>query len=108
LEVNVAHHGGRPVVAVEGEIDLATAGRLRDHVHELTAGADRVIVDLEGVEFIDSTGIGVLVGGMKRARNHGGDLSLVCTRGRILKVLEITGLSTVFAVHRSLADALDT
>ncbi len=57
------------------------------------------MVDLEGVDFLDSTGLGVLIGGLKRVRSHDGDLSLVCTEPRILKVFEITGLTKVFAIH---------
>jgi anti-sigma B factor antagonist len=62
-------------------------------------------VDLDGVDFIDSTGLGVLIGALKRVRTHDGDLALVCSEPRILKVFEITGLLTVFAVHPSIADA---
>jgi anti-sigma B factor antagonist len=59
------------------------------------------VIELEGVEFLDSTGLGVLVGGLKRLRSNDGELSLVCTQSRILKVFEITGLTTVFPIFDS-------
>ena len=54
---------------------------------------------MEGVEFLDSTGLGVLVGGLKRVRAHDGSLRLVCTQERILKIFRITGLTKVFPIH---------
>jgi anti-sigma B factor antagonist len=105
LDLDVNDRGGRTVVTVHGEVDLATSPALRDCLASIL-GDDRVVVDLDDVGFIDSTGIGVLVGAVKRARNNGGDLSLVCTQRRILKVLEITGLTQVFSVYESLDDAL--
>jgi anti-sigma B factor antagonist len=94
------------VLAVKGEIDVYTAPRLREQLVELVSQGHRhIVVDLEGVDFLDSTGLGVLVGGLKRVRSNGGDLSLVCTQPRILKVFEITGLTTVFSISRSVDEA---
>jgi anti-sigma B factor antagonist len=61
---------------------------------------------MAGVDFLDSTGLGVLVGGLKRARSHDGTLELVCDQEKILKVFRITGLTKVFRIHTSLSDAL--
>jgi len=98
-----SHH---TVLVVNGEVDVYTAPRLREKLVELvSAGHRQIVVDLEGVDFLDSTGLGVLVGGLKRLRSNGGDLSLVCTRARILKVFEITGLTTVFSVAASVDEA---
>lgn len=95
------------VLAVKGEVDVYTAPRLREKLVELVSqGKLKVIVDLEGVDFLDSTGLGVLVGGLKRLRSHEGDLQLVCTQQRILKVFEITGLTKVFAIHESVDAAV--
>jgi anti-sigma B factor antagonist len=74
----------------------------------VSQGHRQIVVDLEGVDFLDSTGLGVLVGGLKRLRSHGGDLSLVCTQARILKVFEITGLTTVFAISPTVEEATAT
>ncbi|HET9692048.1 MAG TPA: STAS domain-containing protein [Acidimicrobiales bacterium] len=90
------------VLAVKGEVDVYTAPRLREKLVELVSqGKHQIVVDLEAVEFLDSTGLGVLVGGLKRLRSHDGDLSLVCTHSRILKVFEITGLTKVFSIYES-------
>lgn len=94
------------VLAVEGEVDVYTAPRLREKLVELaTLGRRQIVIDLEGVDFLDSTGLGVLVGGLKRLRSNDGDLSLVCTQARILKVFEITGLTKVFSIHDSVGAA---
>jgi anti-sigma B factor antagonist len=98
---------GRTVVEVSGEIDVYTAPRLRETLISLVdAGNYHLIVDMEGVEFLDSTGLGVLVGGLKRVRAHDGGIDLVCTQGRILRIFRITGLSKVFAIYDSVDDAL--
>src|SRR5207248_9099888 len=72
----------------------------------VSQGSHQVVVDLEGVDFLDSTGLGVLVGGLKRLRSHDGDMILVCTQPRILKVFEITGLTKVFAIFDTVDAAL--
>lgn len=103
----VQHAGSAAVLTLQGEVDVYTAPRLRESLVDLVNdGEHRIVVDLEGVDFLDSTGIGVLVGGLKRVRIHGGELALVCTQQRILKVFEITGLTTIFAVYDSVDAAM--
>ena len=98
---------GRTVVVVGGEIDVYTAPKLRDKITELvTAGHHTLLVDLEAVEFLDSTGLGVLVGGLKKVRAHDGSLDLVCTQERLLKIFRITGLAKVFVIHETAEAAL--
>ena len=98
---------GKTVVAVGGEIDVYTAPRLRDTITELVAGGNYdLIIDMEQVEFLDSTGLGVLVGGLKKVRAHDGSLELVCTQDRLLKIFRITGLAKVFVIHDSADGAL--
>lgn len=107
LGLDVSERNGHAILAVKGEVDVYTAPRLRERLVELVSqGQHQVVVDLEGVDFLDSTGLGVLVGGLKRLRSHDGDLSLVCTQSRILKVFEITGLTKVFSIHDSVDDAV--
>jgi len=107
LDLDVTEKNGVAVLAVKGEVDVYTAPRLREKLVELvTQGKHRIVVDLEGVEFLDSTGLGVLVGGLKRVRSHNGDLGLVCTQHRILKVFEITGLTKVFSIHDTVDEAV--
>ena len=97
---------GATIIAVGGEIDVYTAPRLRDKITELVAdGVYSLIIDMEGVEFLDSTGLGVLVGGLKKVRAHDGSLQLICTQERLLKIFRITGLAKVFTIHDSVASA---
>lgn len=99
--------GDRSVIEVAGEIDVYTAPKLREQLVEIVdAGQYHIVVDMRGVEFLDSTGLGVLVGGLKRVRQHDGSLRLVCTQERILKIFRITGLTKVFTIHDTLEDAL--
>src|ERR1039457_500242 len=93
--------------AIEGEIDVYTAPRLRELLIELVNnGHYQLVVNMEKVEFLDSTGLGVLVGGLKRVRAHDGSLDLVCTQERILKIFRITGLTKVFGIHDTVDEAI--
>ena len=107
LSVTTSRQDDVSVVTVAGEVDVYTAAQLRAVLdEEIGAGRSRLVVDLDDVSFLDSTGLGVLVGGLKRVRGHDGDLALVCTQRRILKVLEITGLTKVFTIHVSVDAAV--
>jgi anti-sigma B factor antagonist len=105
LAFDTAVRDGWEVLAVRGEIDAYTSPRLRERLTQLMEdGHYRVVVDLEGVEFMDSTGLGVLVSCLKRSKEHQGDVALVCTAPQILRVLAITGLDRVFVVRESVED----
>ena len=107
LGVDVSERNGFTVVSVMGEMDVYTAPQFRQRLVEvLTQGKSRIVVDLEGLEFIDSTGLGVLVGALKRARNQDGDIELVLTKPAIARVFEITGLTKVFAIHTTVDEAV--
>ena len=99
--------GDQTVVEVAGEIDVATADTLRERLGTLI---DRqhvdLVVDLRGVSFMDSTGLGLLVGTLKRVRTAGGRLQLVIDSERLLMVFRITALEQVFTIRPSLDDAL--
>ena len=98
---------GRTVIEVGGEIDVYTAPKLRDTITDLVgAGVYDLIIDLSAVEFLDSTGLGVLVGGLKKVRANDGSLSLICGQDRLLKIFRITGLAKVFEIHPDQATAL--
>ena len=100
--------GDKTVVSVGGEIDVYTAPKLREQIVQLVEdGQYHLVIDMEDVEFLDSTGLGVLVGGLKRVRAHDGTLRLVCTQERILKIFRITGLTKVFPIHSTVAEAVE-
>jgi anti-sigma B factor antagonist len=91
------------VLEIGGEIDVYTAPRVRERLIEMVgAGEKRIVVDLGKVEFLDSTGLGVLVGAHRRLRARSGTLTLVCPHERLLKIFRITGLDTVFEIHTSI------
>ena len=109
MNLKLGHYNkdGIEVIDVGGEIDIYTAPRLRELLIDLVStNSYQLIVNLERVEFLDSTGLGVLVGGLKRVRAHGGSLDLVCTQERILKIFRITGLTKVFAIHETVGQAI--
>ncbi|MDQ4071275.1 MAG: STAS domain-containing protein [Actinomycetota bacterium] len=95
------------VIELGGEIDLYTAPEFKERMAEIIEeGKTRMVVDLSQATFIDSTTLGVLVGGVKRLRPAGGSLALVCTDENIVKIFEITGLDRVFPIHASRDEAL--
>jgi anti-sigma B factor antagonist len=107
LQVSTYAEGGHSVLGAAGEIDVYTAPALRDRIAEqLDAGQRDLVVDLTDVAFLDSTGLGVLVAGLTKAREADGRLSLVCSRSSLLKLLRITGLDEVFVVHPTVAAAV--
>ena len=108
LTIETERQGATTVVIPRGEIDLQTAGQLREALVAAIGDGAHVVVDLEAVGFVDSVGLGILVSGLKRAKASGGDLELVCTGRAVLKPFEITGLDRVFTIHAAREDALRT
>lgn len=104
----VVVHDDRVVVHVGGALDLHLVGVLREVLLDaVTAHFTDIVVVLTGVTFIDSTGLGVLVGAHKRARSHDGRLLLVVDQESVLKTIRITALHRVFALYPTLDAALD-
>ena len=102
LSLETRQEKDHTIIEVGGEIDVYTAPKLRDQMTELVdQGQYNLIVDLEKVDFLDSTGLGVLVGGLKKVRAHDGSLELECTQERLLKIFRITGLAKVFVIRDS-------
>lgn len=106
VKVTVEEHGPSTVVAVRGELDVAGAPDLRTTLADVIGDGRHVVVDLEALDFLDSSGLGVLIGGLRRARTGGGDLELVCTSRTLLRPFEITGLDKVFTIHADRETAL--
>lgn len=102
LSLTTREIAGYAVVEARGEVDIYTSSLLRERLVEVVeAGARQVVVDLSRVDFLDSSGLGVLVGALKRLRTAGGDLSLVCASDKLLKIFRITALDRVFALHET-------
>ena len=109
MDLKLGHYGkdGIEVIDVQGEIDMYTAPRLRELLIDLVSkGSYQFVVNLDTVGFLDSTGLGVLVGGLRRVRVYDGSLDLVCTQPRILKILKITGLTEVFGIYETVDQVL--
>ena len=95
------------VIALSGEVDLYTAPEFKQQLLDVIGkGAKDVVVDFSKTTFIDSTTLGVLVGGVKRLRPNDGQLSLVCSDRNITKIFEITGLDRVFTIYPTREEAL--
>lgn len=100
LAIDVRSEEGATLLVLRGDLDLATAPQLREALVEVIGDGARIVLDMEAVDFLDSAGLGILVGGLKRARTHGGELELVCSNSAVLKPIEITGLDRVLTIHR--------
>jgi anti-sigma B factor antagonist len=107
LQVSMARRDDACVVAVSGEVDIYTSPQLKAALTgPETEGCARVVVDLSGVGFIDSSGLGVLVGALRRAREAGFELMLVSSQPTFKRILRITGLDAVFRLHATVDEAL--
>ncbi len=94
------------VVELGGEIDVYTSPKVKDAITALIdQGHYNLVINLEKVRYIDSTGLGVLIGGLKRVREHGGSVNLVCTNPQIRKIFDITGLVKIFGIFENEEDA---
>ena len=107
IDVSSASDGHIQLFALGGSLDIASSPTLRAALME-SADRDKheIIVDLTQLEFLDSTGLGALIGAHKRAAEHGGSVRLVAQEGQILRLLRITGLLDVFAVYPTVEAAL--
>src|SRR5437588_3282520 len=95
------------VIALAGEVDLYTAPEFKQQLLDVIGkGGKNVVVDFSDTTFIDSTTLGVLVGGVKRLRTNDGQLSLVCSDRNITKIFEITGLDRVFTIYPTREEAV--
>jgi anti-sigma B factor antagonist len=107
FDIKTEQVDGAHVIALAGEVDLYTAPEFKQQLLDVIAkGAKDVIVDFSDTTFIDSTTLGVLVGGVKRLRTNDGQLSLVCSDRNITKIFEITGLDRVFTIYPTREEAI--
>ena len=99
LELDIEGEGAERTVRLRGELDVVTSPNLREAMLELIDdGARTIIVDMSGLELIDSTGLGVLVGVLKRVLQYDGELKLRAPTRHARKVFDITGLDRVFTI----------
>lgn len=95
------------ILEIEGEVDVYTSPQLKQDLVTLAEqGTKHVVIDLSKVEYLDSTGLGVLIGGLKRLREAGGNMALVGPGMRIQRIFEITGLNKIFDIYATEAEAL--
>ena len=109
MDIVVHEHssGDWTVLAIAGELDVVGAPELRQHVlRRVAAGHHHLVLDLTGVDYVDSFGLGVLIGSLKRVRLLDGDLRLVVPEPRVRRVLELCDLDRVFALHDDLDQAM--
>lgn len=106
LEIRDEQRGDVCLFDLSGEVDVYTAPKLKEHmVSVIESGCSKVVVVLDNVSFIDSSGLGVLVSALRRARERDGGVRIVCSRENILKIFRITGLDKVFPIFDNAEEA---
>lgn len=106
LAVEVRRERGYAVVTVAGELDVISVAGLREELFALAASGRPLVADLDGVTFLDSAGLSVLVGAARRAAAQGGSFRVVCARPRTRKLLALTGLDRGLALARTVEEAV--
>lgn len=107
LQISVRKSDSTPIIELTGEVDAYTSARFREVMLDIidTEGAN-LIIKMTDVEYIDSSGLGALVGGLKRATERNGKIVIVCDKPQVKKVFEITGLEKVFPIYDTEESAL--
>ncbi|MFQ3549438.1 MAG: STAS domain-containing protein [Armatimonadota bacterium] len=99
LMIDVRKDDKIAIIELAGEVDAYTSSKFKEvMIEQIESGSSHLIVNMENVEYIDSAGLGALVGGLKRASEHNGKIVVVCSKPQIKKVFEITGLERVFPI----------
>lgn len=107
ISVTTSEAGEVHIVHIAGEIDVTSAAVLRDALEALIAdGRRRLTLDLSDVTFLDSTGLGIVVGRLKRLARHGGTMSVAASHERVRRVFTITGLDQLLEIHEDLESAV--
>lgn len=106
IEIEVSEGSGYRVLRPEGDLDVYTVGSLRDALGGIVEETSpKVVVDLDAVPFMDSSGLGALMGGVRRLREAGGDLAIACTREQHLKLFSITGFGEGVSIAPTVEEA---
>ena len=106
LSVSTDEKNNATVVHVDGDLDVYTAPRLKEALEEAVTESGRLVLDLSGVQFIDSTALGVLAGALQLSQSKDGDFRLVTGDPFLLKIFRITGFDGMFSIYPQLEDAL--
>jgi anti-sigma B factor antagonist len=106
VDIQIEDSGDYRVLRPQGDLDVYTVGSLRDALGKMIEDrTTRVVVDLDGVPFMDSSGLGALMGGVRRLRETGGDLAIACTREQHLKLFTITGFGEGVSIAPTVEEA---
>jgi len=106
VEIDIQDKGDYKVLVPVGDLDVYTVGSLRDALGKMIEDkTPSVVVDLDGVPFMDSSGLGALMGGVRRLREAGGDLAIACTREQHLKLFTITGFGEGVSIAPTVEEA---
>jgi anti-sigma B factor antagonist len=105
LKIEVEHtDGGITICRPVGELDAFTVSQFRQTLAEL-ASSHRLLIDMSGVPFVDSAGLGALIGGIRRARELGGDVAVACNRPTLTRLLRTTGFDRIVTVAETIEEA---
>ena len=108
LQITVRRSGDVAIIDLAGEVDAYTSARFREVMMDIIEdGGEKLVVGLTRVDYIDSSGLGALVGGLKRTSERNGRIILICDRSQVRKVFEITGLEKVFPIFTTEEEALE-
>jgi anti-sigma B factor antagonist len=106
VDIEITDEEGYRVLKPAGDLDVYTVGSLRDALGRMIEEeTPKVVVDLDGVPFMDSSGLGALMGGVRRLREAGGDLAIACTREQHLKLFTITGFGEGVSIAPTIEEA---
>src|SRR5438552_17417243 len=108
IKVNVKELSNNVSLAeIQGEIDVYTSPKVKEALTELIEkGKYNLVIGLEEVRYIDSTGLGVLIGTLKKVREHNGTIAIICNNPQIKKIFNITGLVKIFGIYKNEEEAL--
>ena len=106
LEINVENAGEYTICRPVGELDAYTVGEFREALADL-ASSQRLLIDLSEVPFMDSAGLGALIGGIRRAREADGEVTVACSRPTLTRLLHTTGFDRIVPVTETLEQAAE-
>ncbi len=109
INIETEELGACSVINVHGDIDVYSSPKVKETINALIEKeAYKIIINLEDIRYIDSTGLGVLIGALKRVKEHGGNITVVCSNPQIKKVFTITGLVKIFGIYSSNEEAAES